>query len=82
LNILDVLLVIKEVIHLTQELVNTNVRSYGRSADADDDDSDDEDADEGTASTTLDMDEETRAWLSSDWKAGDRCRAVWSEDQQ
>lgn len=71
----------QEVIHLTQELVNSNVRSYDQSSNADDD-SDDESAEEGTASTSLGMEEETRAWLSSDWKAGDRCRAVWSEDQQ
>jgi hypothetical protein len=74
---------VQEVIHLTQELVTTNVRSYGRTADDDDDDdSDEESAEEGTASTSLGIDDETRAWLSSDWKAGDRCRAVWSEDQQ
>jgi len=37
---------------------------------------------EHAGTTSRGMDDATRAWLSTDWKAGDRCRAIWSEDQQ
>lgn len=69
------------MIHLTQDLVSG--KSIGRPETNNDSDDDDEEfADDPTALTSMDAEEETRAWLSADWKSGDRCRAIWSEDQQ
>jgi len=75
---------LQEVITLTQELVSSQTqKASNNDSDADDDDDDEEELPSAAASSAA-IAAETRAWLSSDyaWKAGDKCRAPWSDNHQ